>query len=66
MLSNGKLKELRLSKGYKQAHISICTGINQSKISRFESGILSPTLEEVEKILSCLGFEGFLDFKASK
>ena len=66
MLSNGKLKELRLSKGYKQAHISICTGIHQSKISRFESGILSPTFEEVEKILSCLGFEGFLDFKESK
>lgn len=55
MLSYGKLKELRIHKGYKQEYIAICTGIHQSRISRFESGKLSPSLEEVEKIQTCSG-----------
>ncbi len=57
MLTNGKFKELRLSKGYPQKYISLCTGIEQSRISRFENGKLSLTLEEVEKILTCFNAE---------
>ena len=63
MLTNGKLKELRLEKGYSQKHITMCTGIDQSRISRFESGKLSPTFEEADKILACLGFEGVIFLK---
>ena len=66
MLTNGKLKELRLNKGFKQQHVSICTGIHQSRISRFEKGKLSPTLEEINKILTCFGLEGNMEFKESK
>jgi transcriptional regulator with XRE-family HTH domain len=66
MLTDGKLKELRLDKGYKQEYIAICTGIHQSRISRFERGELSPTLEETDKILACLGLEGDIEFKESK
>lgn len=63
MLTNGKLKELRFDKGYTQKYIAICTGIDQSRISRFESGRLSPTFEEADKILTCLGFEGVIFLK---
>ena len=66
MLTNGKLKELRLNKGFKQQHVSICTGIHQSRISRFERGKLSPTLEETDKILACLGLEGNMEVKEYK
>jgi transcriptional regulator with XRE-family HTH domain len=66
MLTNGKLKELRQQKGYKQQYVSICTGINQSRISRFERGELSPTLEEINKILTCLGLEGNIEIKQAK
>lgn len=66
MLTNGKLKELRLEKGYTQKYIAICTSIHQSRISRFEGGQLSPTFEEVDKILACLGFEGNIEFRKSK
>ena len=66
MLINGKLKELRLDKGFTQKYITICTGIDQSRISRFESGKLSPTFEEADKILSCLGLKGMIVFEASK
>lgn len=56
MIDNKKIKELRLIKGYKQSYVSLCTGIPQSTLSRFENGKLSPTLIELEKILSCLDF----------
>ena len=56
MIDNKKLKELRQIKGYKQSYVSFCTGIPQSTLSRFESGKLSPTLVELEKIFSFLDF----------
>lgn len=66
MLTDGKLKELRLNKGYTQKYIAICTGIDQSRISRFERGNLSPTFEEADKILACLGVKGMIVFETSK
>lgn len=66
MLTNGKLKELRLQKGYTQKYVAICTSIHQSRISRFESGKLSPTFEEADKILACFGLRGVLGFEVSK
>jgi transcriptional regulator with XRE-family HTH domain len=66
MLKDGKLKELRQQRGYKQQHVSICTGIHQSRISRFERGELSPTLEEINKILACFGLEGNIEVKEFK
>ena len=56
MIDNKKLKELRQIKGYKQSYVSFCTGIPQSTLSRFESGKMSPTVVDLEKIFSCLGF----------
>ncbi len=66
MLTNGKLKELRLNRGFKQQNVSICTGIHQSRISRFENGKLSPTLEEANKILSCFGLKGVFSLEEFK
>ncbi len=54
MIDNKKIKELRQIKGYKQSYVSLRTGIPQSTLSRFENGKLSPTIEELELIFSCL------------
>lgn len=64
MIDNKKLKELRLEKGFKQSYVSFCTGIPQSTLSRFESGKMSPTLYELEKIYLCLGFTLIVNVKA--
>ena len=66
MIDNKKLKEFRLEKGYKQSYISFCTGIPQSTLSRFESGKMSPTLCELEKIYLCLGFNLIVNVKVSE
>lgn len=45
--SNNKLKELRLEKGLSQRELAKLTGIKQANISRWEAGIVVPSVLDV-------------------
>ena len=45
-----RLKEIRKELGLSQYEVSDGTGIDQSKISRFENGEREPTIEDIAKL----------------
>lgn len=42
-----RIKAARLSWGYSQTYVAAETGISQSKISKYETGDLEPTIEQL-------------------
>lgn len=49
------VREVRVRKGFSQAQLAQRIGVDQSQISRIESGESSPTLETLDKIAGALG-----------
>lgn len=49
------LKEARKSKGMTQEQLASALGVKRSLISKYESGTISPTLAQNEKIAKILG-----------
>ena len=50
-----RLRVLRAEKRMTQFEIRIATGINQSKLSMIENGLIVPSQQEREKIAEALG-----------
>ena len=49
-------KELRKEKGISQAEMAKLIGVNQDKISNYESGKISPRVDVYMKYLDALGY----------
>lgn len=45
-----RLKQLRISKGYKQVFLQASTGIEQSLLSKYETGERNPSIEAIIKL----------------
>ncbi len=54
------LKNMRKSKGLKQSELSKIVNIPQNTISQYETGVIQPTFEIIEKIANACGFK--IDF----
>ena len=52
---NFTFKKARILKGYRQIDLWARTGIQMSKISRIENGLIRPTDREKEKLAKALG-----------
>lgn len=46
LFKNNRIKELRLEKGLSQRQLAQAVGIKQANISRWETGIVVPSVEE--------------------
>lgn len=57
-----KLKYFRYLLGINQAELSLKTGIDQSTISRIESGLRRPTSEQKRQLAGALGVDSSLLF----
>ena len=53
----------RLEQGITQKQLSEMTGIQQSNISRLESGNYNPTINFLKRIAKALGKELYVEFK---
>ena len=51
------LKKARALRGYRQIDLWARTGIQMSKISRIENGLIQPTDREKEKLAKALGLQ---------
>src|SRR5437879_3957255 len=51
----GALRRLREKSGRKQAEIAMAMNVDQSRVSRFETGDVAPTKEEVVSFLKAVG-----------
>lgn len=49
------VQEVRVQKGFSQAQLAQRVGVDQSQISRIESGKISPSLAMLDKIADALG-----------
>ncbi len=52
-----RLREIRAAKRITQFQLRILTGIQQSKLSFIENGLIKPGTEEKEKISKALGLK---------
>src|SRR5262245_3213653 len=50
-----RLRRLRRSPGLKQAYVAVLLGVDQSTVSRWESGALVPEADQSERALQLLG-----------
>lgn len=50
-----RIRELRLKLGLSQAQLAQQVGLDQSLVSRYESGNRTPGLDDLEKFAQCLG-----------
>lgn len=57
------LIKARLEQGITQKQLSEMTGIQQSNISRLESGNYNPTINFLKRIAKALGKELYVEFK---
>ena len=57
------LIKARLEQGITQKQLSEMTGIQQSNISRLESGKYNPTINFLKRIAKALGKELYVEFK---
>lgn len=54
MLGN-KIREARVSKGMTQARLAEKIGVRHGIISKYETGMVSPTIDQLQKIAEALG-----------
>lgn len=59
-----QLKKTRISKNMSQKELSKLTGIDQSEISKIETGCNNPSIEYIEKITKALGKQLVLKIKS--
>lgn len=53
----GLVRHCRLQAGLTQQQLAIRTGTTKTAISRLERGHLSPSVETLERLLLCMGYE---------
>ena len=63
-----RIREIRLSKGYKQSELADLLNMERSNLTRIESGKQNPKEENLEKLASILDVEikDFFDFEHQK
>lgn len=50
-----RLKALRLERGWSQSYLELVSGIPKARISRYENGHVTPTLQTLDVLAAHLG-----------